>query len=411
MERRCLLTLCLAAFVAVSTGQNMYYTDIELECPRHWTKFQESCYHFVKSPLKRRDEARRTCQAYQSDLVSINTVEEHGFLLHQLLWLDPQHRTWYTGVRQSGGYWSNEPDNTQLVNMENALLPEANDGVMNRDFLAYSFSNNLKRWGLEKVTGEEHLLYICEAPISNLHNLAEDDRTYTYGVEIDNPLRIPRGPYFIKQPSNKVFDVSKRGQLNQVSLTCFAGGYPTPVYEWFKEYHEDSRLIEVPIDPLSNRRYTLSGGSLIIYNPTQNDDRGSYHCKASNIYGTIISESVELSFGYILEFNLKRSEESGEQNWGKAVYCDPPQHYPGVKYYWARDYFPNFVEEDKRVFSSNDGTLYFSALEPIDRGNYSCNVQSIASDTGRNGPFFPLRVEPHCEYWKRILFSSFFFFY
>lgn len=98
-----------------------------------------------------------------------------------------------------------------------------------------------------------------------------------------------------------------------------------------------------------------------------------------------------------MEFNLKRSEERGDEKWGKAVYCDPPQHFPGVKYYWARDYFPNFVEEDKRVFVSNDGALYFSALEMIDRGNYSCNVQSIASDTGRNGPFFPLRVDPHCN--------------
>lgn len=113
---------------------------------------------------------------------------------------------------------------------------------------------------------------------------------------------------------------------------------------------------------------------------------------------------MELSFGYILEFNLKRSEERGEQNWGKVVYCDPPQHFPGVKYYWARDYFPNFVEEDKRVFVSHDGALYFSALEMIDRGNYSCNVQSVASDTGRNGPFFPLRVDPHCNYIPLIVF-------
>lgn len=114
-----------------------------------------------------------------------------------------------------------------------------------------------------------------------------------------------------------------------------------------------------------------------------------------------------MSFGYILEFNLKRSEERGDQNWGKAVYCDPPQHYPGVKYYWARDYFPNFVEEDKRVFVSNDGALYFSALEMIDRGNYSCNVQSVASDTGRNGPFFPLRVDPHCNYFFLLLCISY----
>lgn len=96
-----------------------------------------------------------------------------------------------------------------------------------------------------------------------------------------------------------------------------------------------------------------------------------------------------------MEFNLKRPDERGDQHWGKAVYCDPPQHFPDVKYYWARDYFPNFVDEDQRVFVSNDGALYFSALEQIDHGKYSCNVQSTASDNGRNGPFFPLKVDSH----------------
>lgn len=71
--------------------------------------------------------------------------------------------------------------------------------------------------------------------------------------------------------------------------------------------------------------------------------------------------------------------------------------FSGVTYNWARDYFPNLVEEDKRVFVSYDGYLYFSALENIDRGNYTCNVQSSVSNTGRSGPSFPLNVIPHCE--------------
>jgi hypothetical protein len=61
----------------------------------------------------------------------------------------------------------------------------------------------------------------------------------------------------------------------------------------------------------------------------QIEDRGTYHCKATNEFGTIISESVQLAFGFIGEFNLKRSPESGNQNWGKSIYCDPPQHFPG----------------------------------------------------------------------------------
>lgn len=181
------------------------------------------------------------------------------------------------------------------------------------------------------------------------------------------------------------------------NFSCSAGGYPTPTYEWYREDYENDRLVAHKIDPLQDSRYTISGGTLIIHNPQQKLDHATYHCKASNKFGTVISESVHLNFGFILEFVLKRSPEAGDQNWGKSIYCDPPNHFPSVKYSWSRDYFPNFVEEDGRVFVSNDGALYFSALETIDRANYSCSVNSEFSDSGRNGPFFPLRVNPHCK--------------
>jgi hypothetical protein len=52
-------------------------------------------------------------------------------------------------------------------------------------------------------------------------------------------------------------------------FSCFAGGFPTPTYEWFKEDYENDRLVSHKVDPLSDRRYTLSGGTLIINNPRQ----------------------------------------------------------------------------------------------------------------------------------------------
>ena len=47
---------------------------------------------------------------------------------------------------------------------------------------------------------------------------------------------------------------------------------------------------------------------------------------------------------------------------------------------------------------SYDGYLYFSALDKIDGGNYSCSVQSSVADHGRNGPFFTLKATPHPDY-------------
>lgn len=51
-------------------------------------------------------------------------------------------------------------------------------------------------------------------------------------------------------------------------FSCVAGGYPTPTYKWFKEeYDNQDQLLATKIDPLSNKRFTLSGGTLIIYAP------------------------------------------------------------------------------------------------------------------------------------------------
>ncbi|XP_072402624.1 contactin [Diabrotica undecimpunctata] len=387
---------------AYGYGRNFGYgnTD-ELRCPQYWIRFQNTCYKFVRSPLRAYNEARKICQTYSpdnggSDLVSISNSDEHGFIINQLNAIDPQHRRWYIGAHQTSPNYYTNADGTQLANMDNAILEI--DFPYGRDYLAYNFSRTHLHWVFEPVRGDEPLLFICEANILAVQRLVIEDRSFTYGIDVTDPEKIPRGPYFIKQPVDATFDTSKRKLLNDVSISCFAGGYPTPTYEWYREDYENDKLIAHLIDPLKDSRYTISGGTIIIHNPQQKLDHATYHCKASNRFGTVISESVQLNFGFILEFVLKRSPESGDQNWGKSIYCDPPNHFPSVRYSWSRDYFPNFVEEDKRVFSSNDGALYFSALETIDRANYSCSVDSEFSDSGRNGPFFQLRVNPHSNY-------------
>lgn len=76
-------------------------------------------------------------QAYEADLVSVDSLEEHTFLMQQLNWQDPQHRHWYTSARQqSAGYWTNDGDGTQLVNMDAAFFPDQ-DATPGRDYLIY----------------------------------------------------------------------------------------------------------------------------------------------------------------------------------------------------------------------------------------------------------------------------------
>ncbi|KAK7072713.1 Contactin-3, partial [Halocaridina rubra] len=342
-----------------------------------------------------------------SDLVSVSAKDEHAFLTRYLHDTDPLHRQWYTsGVQKTPNFWENEGDGTSYQDMSGAFLP--NQAVSPRkNFLVYSYSIQHKEWGLLMVEGEDLLLYICEIPQSHLSLLIDEsiERDHEYGLIVTDPTQIPRGPAIIKQPTDTMFDLARREVINYVSMMCLAEGYPYPTYEWFKETFENDKLVSNLIDPLTESRFTVSGGTLIINNPKQIEDRGKYHCRGTNPYGTVTSESVQLSFAYVAEFNLKRSNEQGNQFWGKAIYCDPPQHFPDVRYYWARDYFPNFVDEDKRVMVSHDGNLYFSFLDFIDIGRYSCNVQSSVSGIGKNGPFFNLEVYPHPNY-QQLKFAN-----
>jgi hypothetical protein len=234
------------------------------------------------------------------------------------------------------------------------------------------------------------------------------DRKKGYGLAYSDRSQIPRGPRLSVEPEAAVFDLSGRSQQNYVQLRCAADAHPAPVYEWFKEeFSGGGEQIARKLDPLLEPRLTLTDGTLTIHNPQQQTDRGKYHCRAGNRFGWTRSRSAQLSFGFIGEFSKKRSADHGRANWGKSISCDAPQHHPPVHYYWAKNAFPAFVEEDQRVFVSHDGNLYFSALEIIDRANYSCNVQSLISSTGRTGPFFSLQVEPSPNKQKLLFPNNF----
>ncbi|XP_052867950.1 contactin [Anopheles cruzii] len=413
-------------------------------CPEYWTAFRNTCLRIHKSPRKNWFDAQKICQANQGDLVSIDTIEKHSFIV-KLMDQDvsKQHRYYVSARQASIGNWVNA-DKSQLIAIDDAInyeeTREATDELQsyfetnkntieredpyeqgkyyqsehfrNRNFLILGFNMRKEKWQFYPVTGDDSFLFICESrslySADNINTLLENRRSYDYGLEqTDIPERIPRGPYFIKQPVDTTYDTGKFKITKDVTLSCLAGGYPTPKYTWYKEEYIKDNLTVIPIDPLTNRNQTVSGGNLIIHNPTQNRDQGTYHCTAQNAYGKIISESVQLNFGYILEFNLQRAPEKGEENWGKALVCEEPQHYPDVKFYWSRNFFPNFVFEDQRVFVSHDGSLYFSSLEIMDRANYSCTVMSTVSDTGRNGPFFSLSVSPSPHYQDLIFANSF----
>lgn len=93
-----------------------------------------------------------------------------------------------------------------------------------------------------------------------------------------------------------------------------------------QQIHLSSKVVNKKVLLKVALRFSICANLVIL----QVEDRGKYHCQASNTYGTVTSESIQLSFAYVAEFNLKRSNEQGNQYWGKAIFCDPPQHFPGL---------------------------------------------------------------------------------
>ncbi|XP_015912441.1 contactin [Parasteatoda tepidariorum] len=378
---RILFTFCLSIYCVHSQT-----------CPKNWIDFKDSCYKFTRTPLQTREGAEDMCRTYNADLVAVNTLEEHSFIRSWLRENDPQHRRWFTSGRDDGdNVWIWDNGGSLFSDIDSLFLPMQNASFLR--FAAYNYSDLANKWGLQKVDSTELMAYICEIWKENLNQLIITERDIDYGIVVFDKEKIPRGPYFIQEPEAVIFDPGSRKQVNNVALKCVAAGFPSPIYKWYKEEFKNVLVSEL-VDPLSDPRYTQTDGTLIISSPQQNKDRGNYHCTAENEFGVVVSQTVQLSFGYIGEFNKKRSSDRGKKNRGKSLSCDPPQHYPRVNYYWTRNHWPNFVQEDQRVFVSHDGNLYFSSLENVDEALYSCNVQSTISSSGRNGPSFQFFVEP-----------------
>lgn len=155
-------------FWQTSGNTNTENYDPDALCPKSWVQYLTSCYRFIRSPIKTRDDARMYCRGFNSDLASINSMEEHSFIITYLQKNDPSHRIWYTsGRQQSAGIWVNDGDSTTMMNMESAFLPNQ-ELVFDKDFLAYGYSLTGRQWGLLRVDGRDPLLYICEIPVNRV---------------------------------------------------------------------------------------------------------------------------------------------------------------------------------------------------------------------------------------------------
>ncbi|XP_068950931.1 contactin-1 isoform X1 [Petaurus breviceps papuanus] len=190
------------------------------------------------------------------------------------------------------------------------------------------------------------------------------------------------GPIFEEQPIDTIYP--EESPDGKVSLNCRARASPFPVYKW--------RMNNWDID-LTNDRYSMVGGNLVINNPDKLRDAGKYFCLASNIYGMVRSTEATLSFGYLHPFPPEeRVEVKVKEGIGLVLLCDPPYHFPDdLSYRWLLNEFPIFITMDKRRYvSQTNGNLYIANVEASDRGNYSCFVSSPSITKSVFSKFIPL---------------------
>ncbi|XP_030812676.1 contactin-4 isoform X2 [Camarhynchus parvulus] len=190
------------------------------------------------------------------------------------------------------------------------------------------------------------------------------------------------GPVFLQEPDSVIFPLDS--EEKKVKLSCEVKGNPRPTIGW--------KLNGSSIDVGMDFHYSLLGGALLINNPNQSQDAGTYQCVATNPFGTIVSREAKLQFAYLENFKTRtRSTVSVRQGQGMVLLCGPPPHSGELTYAWIFNEYPTFVHQDNRRFVSQEtGNLYIAKVETSDVGNYTCVVTSTVTNSKVLGPPTPL---------------------
>ncbi|GAV00648.1 hypothetical protein RvY_11468-1 [Ramazzottius varieornatus] len=420
-----ILQVPLSFLISSSVSQQ---TDLQSECPVSWGRFEGNCYLFVSSPELTWREALSYCRAKLANLVTAETPEKNEYITSWLRLNDPTFSTWYTSGFDAdwSGNWQwtalsgaekrignddpawvhqsvNEQDLRYVIDPSLNMLPSSYGRA-----LAYNFSTLTKAWTWLPVVPDRNRPFICELPLHMAADVPVTERTLDHGVVVSDPEEVPSAPSIIDEPIDAIFDTTDWTHNNWTSFHCVASGFPEPEYQWHRIQFVNGEEQEHLVDPLLDKRYTQTDGDLTIHAPNSAVDRGEFRCSASNPYGTVRSRRVSIRYAYVGDFALRREATQLVQFSGGAVPCDPPSFFPAVSYAWARDAFPNFVEENKRVFVSQDGNLYFSYVETSDASDaYQCIVKSAVAEIGKTGPFFPIAVRHQQSVGQLKIWSSF----
>ena len=118
-----------------STGPNYLdvYTDELNYCPEHWISFRQTCYRFIRSPKRNWNDAKKICKAYNAELLNVDNVEKHSFILKQLILQNQRQNRFWTSAHQTGpNSWSND-DGTAFLIIEDSFSFDEEQAIENED--------------------------------------------------------------------------------------------------------------------------------------------------------------------------------------------------------------------------------------------------------------------------------------
>ncbi|XP_033733167.1 contactin-like [Pecten maximus] len=369
--KRTTIVVLLCVMVVGSDSQIMG------ECPLGWFSHSQSCYEFIKDPPALYEEADKTCKGKGAALVSVNSYDEHLFISNQLKILDIAKRyTWWTSgsdldgrVKWEGdGYFADPDFHYWLTTSSHVNNPAIH--------IVYKYSALNPGYWWDKQSRNIKSSYICEIPRAEVHRLVQDERDFTFGTNIVDPNNVLTGPSFIVQPTNVV--VTERTMTT--SLECVARGNPQPKYLWYKGDNQAEEIV-------ASKSITITNGKLTFDNVSETTTVGAYQCVASNKFGSIISDVVYITYGYLREYsNVQPGAVNASQYQGTYINCNPPSHKPGATFQWMKQGSKGveflMPQLNNYYFISQGGNLYFSEVQSVDSGYYFCSVTLSAGQTG-----------------------------
>lgn len=231
-----------------------------------------------------------------------------------------------------------------------------------------------------------HLLLLCFCA----HGASTQGEDF---YEVDKAVGY--GPVLEEQPVDTIYP--EESPEAKITMTCRARANPPATYMWMF----DGAEIDLNAH---DSHYSLASGNLVISNPNRGTHVGHYSCLASNKYGSVISRSASVQFGYLDFFSSEERESVYvKEGQGAVLLCAPPPHYPTeLSFRWILNEFPTFIPLDKRRFVSQiTGNLYISKVDGSDSGNYSCiaSSPSISKSVFSNYiPLVPLAERPIRKY-------------